>query len=582
MRRTTFSLLSILAISCGGGSSTDPSGASTSTSGGTGGSSNADASVGNAGGSSSAGAGGATGAGGGSGGSTGTGGTAGTSGTGGSGGAVVVDAGSPCDLPVAYEAFGVMVGPAVASEAGADADVACGAKARPCTTVQQGIDAAAKAGKQYVYVAAGTYNEDGVTLTKGVSLIGGWNAADWTRACPIDAAATIIRNVAGSVVVTAKDLGGSAGIESITLKSKAQSAVTGDGESLYGLFAKGATTQVSLSNVKIELANAGRGANGDPGADPGDPGAAGTCPATPSPPGQPGANGSDGAGATAPMFTPDGFKANNGADATAGQKGGNGAITKQPTSSTHCGACDGTDAASCEPASGGPSHYYSASSEPGKIGCGGSGGGGGKGGHGGGSSVAIFVSAAKVDIVSSALAAGNGGAGGDGVSGKAGGAGVAGVAGAAKYCASSCCWGSILTCLAVVPTVEPSVDLSQGGAAGAPGLKAGEVPPAMVAQAATAIATSINPTSINPALVGISTCRISTSSTLAGGEASAGALGGTGGKGGGGSGGSSFAIVKIDGGTVMQKMVTLAHGTKGAAGAGANAGAVGAEGDSFE
>ena len=263
---SAFGFLGLVGISCGGGGSTADNGANTVQTGGSAGenstgssgspgsggnqSSNPDASVGNAGGTTTTGGAGSAG--------SETGGSTGVGGGGPTDAAQVSDV--TCANSTAFESFGVMVA-TTGSDAGADAG-ACGTKANPCTSIQVAIDAAAKAGKQYVYIGTGTYNEDNIALAKGVSISGGWNTTDWTRGCPIDAGATTIRNVTGNKVISATDLGGAAAVDSVTLKSKVQSAVTGDGESLYGVFAKGATTSITLANVKIELANGGRGANG--------------------------------------------------------------------------------------------------------------------------------------------------------------------------------------------------------------------------------------------------------------------------------------------------------------------------------
>ena len=118
-----------------------------------------------------------------------------------------------CALANAFESFGIMVAHPTSDAAPSAEAGACGTKANPCTTVQAGIDAAAVGGKQYVYVASGTYNEDNVKLAKGITLTGGWNTADWTRGCPIDAGLTTIKNVSGDRVIAAVDLGGTAGID---------------------------------------------------------------------------------------------------------------------------------------------------------------------------------------------------------------------------------------------------------------------------------------------------------------------------------------------------------------------------------
>lgn len=57
-------------------------------------------------------------------------------------------------------------------------NAACGTMAAPCKTIQYGIDKT-NAGN-YVLVAGGTYPE-AITLKNGVSVYGGYSAADWSR-----------------------------------------------------------------------------------------------------------------------------------------------------------------------------------------------------------------------------------------------------------------------------------------------------------------------------------------------------------------------------------------------------------------
>lgn len=538
----TLSFLGLVGVSCGGGSTADngtgggagvSSTGSSGTPGSGGGQSSDDASTGNTGGSTSAGGSGP-----------------------GTGGGNVTDAAQisdvTCSNATAFETFGIMVAQST-GDAAADPDAgACGSKANPCTTIQAGIDAAAKAAKQYVYIAAGTYNEDNITLAKGVSVTGGWNIADWTRGCPIDAGATTIRNVAGTKVITAVDLGGAAALDSVTLKSKLQSAVgttaAGDGETLYGVFAKGATTSLTLANVKIELANGGRGANGGAAADPAAaPATPGVCPANTTPATMAGGVGSDGLGAIPASFGSDGFVSAAGKDGTAGLMGGDGSSVAG-TKNLSCGVC-GYSGSSDQPTCSASIGYVPNQAGAGKQGCGGNGGGGGFGGRGGGSSIAIYASAAHLDIQASQLLPGAGGGGGDGSSGKAGGAGSAGATGDPAYCYNTCCWGTPIGCSLTIMS-EPA----------------------------------ISPNAVcNPLICQLASCHNAGSyATLAGGTATGGANGGLGGKGGGGSGGDSYAIVKVAGAVVTQAGTTLTHGAVGTGGTGANMGAVGTAGDVFE
>jgi hypothetical protein len=492
-------------------------------------------------------------------GSGGTGSGAGGTGSAGSSGGGI-DSGS-ADAPAdgqacsqsADETLGVMVAPS-SSGSGTDA-AACGTKSAPCTSVQKAIATAVAANKSFVYLAAGTYYEDDIALAEGVTLAGGFGP-DWSRRCAPSPTATILRNTVGTKVVSAVDLGGRAVLDSLTLKSKPPSAVgtlaSGAGESLYGLFAMGATTTVNLVNVRIEVGHAGKGVDGATASDASPAAPAGSCPAPNSTSaGQPGAAGTDGSGAVAGTFTLSGYAPSSGTDGTSGTQGGDGTTTSPARGScTTCainGTSDGCDSSFTAQAGG-------AASE----GCGGNPGGFGMAGGGGGSSVAVFAADARVVVSGGQLIAGDGGAGGNGSLGKAGGAGSAGVAGATVTCASTCCFGTAATCSDAV------LASASDGAGGAMNLAA----PAIGLGGIICVGCPTN------------ACFATGAHTIAGGDATSGALGGPGGTGGGGAGGMSYGVVKVGAATVsLGDGTVVVHGQQGNGGTGAAAGSDGASAD---
>src|SRR5258708_37620456 len=133
---------------------------------------------------------------------------------------------------------------------GTDSD-ACGARATPCKTITKGIARA----KPSVYVGAGTYAES-LTLRAGVTIEGGWTAT-WTRACNA-MTEVVVRPTTGDKTVVADDIGGAASLVAITLQSKNADP----GESIYGVFARGVSTQLTLNDVNVAISGGGAGAVG--------------------------------------------------------------------------------------------------------------------------------------------------------------------------------------------------------------------------------------------------------------------------------------------------------------------------------
>jgi hypothetical protein len=305
----------------------------------------------------------------------------------------------------------------------------CGTKKAPCGSVKDGIAAALAAGKPRVYLAAGTYLEDGIALQRSVNLYGGFHPEnDWARPCPPSAADTTLQAVADTVTVRATDLGGTALLDALTIASKATANhdAAGHGESLYGIFASGASTVLEMDDVVVTTAAAGRGNDGAGGKAPGDPGAPGSCAPSSVPPGGDGAAGTSSSGASAGSFGPSGYTPGDSASGMDGGKGGDGPCTA-PTES--CLVCTRTTLACAT---------LEVMPRPGTPGCGGNGGGGGQAGLGGGSAVALFTNAAKVTVLNGSLFAGDGGNGGNGGIGPKGGAPGTSMNGPSTQCCNGC------------------------------------------------------------------------------------------------------------------------------------------------
>ena len=303
----------------------------------------------------------------------------------------------PCTPQPADDGASVYVAPT-----GAD-DAACGARTSPCKTVQQGIERAHAQNKAAVLVARGRYVES-ITLRAGLDVHGGWDVQGgaWTQTCASDA--TVIQPPADkSVAVTADTLGGAASLTSLSIASKDHAALRHN-ESVVGVFARGASTSLTLAYVVVATGNGGDGDIGDTGLD-GD-GGGSTCAAGSGASGT--AAGARGAGATAGQWSSDGFAPTAGLGGVKGVPGQNGSGPGKGA----CVACVGCNS----PGDGSCSAYSDGNScgRDGTAGCGGEGGNGGGGGKSGGSAIALFAWDAHVTLVGGSLTAGDGGHGGAG------------------------------------------------------------------------------------------------------------------------------------------------------------------------
>jgi hypothetical protein len=208
------------------------------------------------------------------------------------------------------------------------------------------------------------------------------------------------------VVVTA-DFTGPATLRYLTVLGKTASPLPG--ESVYGVFAKGAS--LAFEAVTVNVGPAGAGVDGDAGA-PGSTG--GTKCATGA--GTAGLAGTPGVGADAGAMGPAGYVPVNGAPGLGdGKVGSNGTCTA---------ACAGNEYTVCKP------NTVNCSKAQGCVsalaGCGGTPGQGGAGGAGGGSSIAVFGWDATLTLTGGSFVGGNGGNGGKGGNGGSGGGGGTG------------------------------------------------------------------------------------------------------------------------------------------------------------
>jgi len=349
-----------------------------------------------------------------------------------------------CPTVTPDETTGVFVAPT-----GGDG-ASCGARTAPCKTVSTGLARATTIGRAKVYVARGVYVEH-VTLAAGREIIGGWDVqgTTWARACAAPEDAVVLRAPPSkNVTVEAKDLGGEARLTLLRIESKKQGDVT-PGESLYGLVAVGATSEVVLSDVRIDVASAGAGTAGRKG----DAGAAAPDACAPGTGGA-GAAGTQGAGAPAGGFDDTGYVPGAAAAGDPGAAGDHG-VAGGVGSCVQCGVCDPTcvfvpvGAPTC--------------AKEGLPGCGGGAGAPGGAASGGGSSIGVYAWDAMVSLVGGRVKSGDGGSGG---AGGAGGAGAAGSKGAAGATPDTCIVGCTPVAVGVCEEVKGRGD---GGAPGGDG-----------------------------------------------------------------------------------------------------------------
>jgi hypothetical protein len=348
----------------------------------------------------------------------------------------------------------------------------------PCASIGAGITTATSkpdgAARSIVYVSAGLYTEK-VTLPGGVTVQGGWHwggGSTWTFDCTsAPESAVVVQAPSGDnmTVVATSNNGMTATLSVLTVLSKPEANVQ-PGESLYGVYATGNNTVLTLTDVVVTMQAGGAG-------QPGTTGAAGTNPASCSPgDGASAASstvGTVGSAGAAGSFSGTGFTTHAGGTGGNGVAGDHGPVGGPATPVTYT-ACTSvtTNPASCM-----QSATLSCVGGTGVNGCGGGSGSGGTGGGGGGSSVAIFANNAAVTITGGAFEAGSGGNGGAGGVGGAGGTGSAGATGPTTSCATSSCSGTMCMPSGSSTTAPggaaPTTPAGQGSAGGLGGGGAG-------------------------------------------------------------------------------------------------------------
>ncbi len=415
--------------------------------------------------------------------------------------------------------IGVFVAPGGATSS-------CGSVSAPCGTVTAGLAALAASGsKTLVYVAVSTASPptpyvEQVTLPAGVTIQGGWvysGGSSWARPCSPDPTGAVIQAPAGSDRVVIANYTGTSTLDTVTVKNATTATA---GQSLYGVFVSGASTNLTLTDVAVSVAAGGAGANGSTGGAGAAAGTAGSCS------NGDGAPGSPGAGATSGVYTSTGYVPDQN-PATGGGQGHNGAG----------GTAGGTPGpmvteGNCEQGTLGcqvPLSPQSGQGTPGLAGCGGGGSFGGTPGKSGGSSVGVFVWDATVTMGGS-IAPGPGGTGGSG---------------------------------------GTSVSVPGGpGAAGNP-----------FSVVSTCQDNPPPPCNASSHCVCVATGHATSNGGAAGGTGSAGGTGGTGGS---GAGGDSFCVVHNSAASVSSS-AACTPGSAGVAGtaAGGNPGAAGRSGASY-
>jgi len=314
----------------------------------------------------------------------------------------------------------------VLTNGGAD-EAACGSHGSPCATIRFALGQARRASKTVVRVGPGTYRE-AIDLVPGVTIEGGYfveksgDGYTWIPNCLSKPAPSDGVHIAPDVAmpIVAADLGGTARLSTLTIH---QSASPAPSESVYGIFATGATTRLELVDVMIAPADAGDGLGGAAGAS-GTVSDAGCALGDAADAAAPGATGG---GADPGTVDEAGYHPSAGAEGGGGESGENGGAGQSGACLT-CSTCN-TKCDTGTKRCGGP----------GAPGCGGGGGGGGAGGSGGGSSIALFAWGASVEATGGSLRSGAGGAGGAGGSGGPGSPGATGPTGSSAISCGIAC-----------------------------------------------------------------------------------------------------------------------------------------------
>ena len=391
---------------------------------------------------------------------------------------VAIDGPTGCAARTADDTAGVFV-----AKSGSDVN-SCGTRSNPCLTITYAIATAkAASGKTTIYVAAPPVSdagagdagdagdagpsanedvyEESVILDAPLTIEGGWKAVGgtWTPICDATTSSAVTIQGVGNTTISAS-FNGAATLRDLKVISKANAVPS---ESIYGIFALGSSTNLTLDQVLVDVGAGGAGTDGVDGA----PGANATDGGCVGSNGTAGSPGGDGAGGPAGSFGPTGYIAGNGADGGAGAPGHNGAAGGAGACAT-CQVFTGTCQTSCT--------FGSANicAQNGQSGCGGGAGGAGTWGTGGGASIGVYVWDAHVTVFGGSFATSNGGNGGNGGAGADGGAPTNGAKGTNANCSTQLsnpgCLGNFCSGTQVSSyTLDGGTTGGNGGAGGAGG-----------------------------------------------------------------------------------------------------------------
>jgi len=328
------------------------------------------------------------------------------------------------------------------------AETRLGTKEAPYGTLSEALGALGN--RSSIYICDGQYNEK-LTLTRAVSLYGGYDCTSWTR----DGSQPKVVSTDAHAALTLSGLSSSVTISDLAFQS---GDAVDAGDSSIAIFI--ANSDVTLRHV---MAAAGAGAPGiNPGAPPtnlvtkpaavatDDTGAGPTecdCADGSKSTGGQGGNGGDNAtagqpGSSDPSVEEAGWgtggaackaespptacgTGNIGANASLGGAGGAGAASWGTLDADGWHPADGSPGTAGSPGQGGGGGGGGPSTTGGGGGsgaCGGCGGAGGLGGGSGGASIAVASYMSTVTVTSSIFTSGAGGVGGQGGTGEAGGA----------------------------------------------------------------------------------------------------------------------------------------------------------------
>lgn len=428
-----------------------------------------------------------------------------------------------------------------------------GTKTAPKKTISAAITAAVAGLKTQILISGGTYNEK-ITLSNGISLYGGYNAAaNWTRSASTNVIVNSTFTSGGRAFgIEANNITTPTTVEYISITTANNSIAGGNN---YGVYCSNAGA-LTIRNCTIAAGNGGNGTSGTSGTNGGignngSAGSPGSCDGD-------GSGASGGAGGTSPCNrtggaggtggattgTNTGAAGSNGLTGSGSIAGGNGGAAGDPGAAGQAGnnGSNGTNGGNGNGGNNGTitsNHWLSAAGSNGTAGSNGSAGGGG--GGGGAQSGNVFVNSGY----------GNGGGGG-GAGGCGATAGAAGTGGGGSF-------GVFLVNSNGTILLNNSITSGNGGAGGAGGAGA---------SGGTGGAGG----------AGGTTC---TSEVGAGGTGGSGGDGGNSGAGGGGAGGPSYGVYRASSSvTLTGNTIVFGSGGLGGTSTG-NSGTTGLSGTTF-